>query len=826
MLYLSMFFCLWSIALNAQDVPLVYSVENTGASCTGPVLPAPADLPSVIRLPNPFEFSNGQSFVNTLNEWSCRRNEIKLEIENYEIGFRPARPANITATFTPDSVYYTRELDWSTIDWSDPEWYLHLTDENYTNVEHIANFLSVTIVENGKTLTLSSTINIPAGTGPFPAVIGISGATGSLPASLFENCIQINYDPSQVATDGSANTGAFYNMYGIQAGHYSAWSWGVSRLIDGLELVQSQMNVDLAHIGITGCSRYGKLALFGGAFDERIALTIAQEPGGGGAAAWRVSESIGNVEKIDNTDYSWFMPSMRDNFKGKTDRLPHDHHELVAMIAPRAVLVLGNATIDWLADPSGYVSCMAAREVWKKFGVEDRMGFDFTGGHDHCNAPASQTDAADKFIKRFLYSDNTANTEILTSPYQDVNYQFWIKDWANVTEPTVVQQNFWYEPETTACGTLGSNFVIESDANASGGKYVTAGSGLSSVNEAPDANGQLKITFDTENHGEFYVALRANCPNSNSNTFWAKIDNDDFELYDYLDTYGQWQWVPLITGRPLPKGTHTFTIAYAEAGTKLDRILITNDPAAIPVSGFGGAETDCMPPQKYVKLDFENGNINGWSKLNPGAGIDITQEDKHGGNYALKMVNGSATSAWSVQVTTPDIEIHSGHIYTVTFWVRAVGGGGRGRISTAGNGALGGTYWNDFEVGNEWQQITHTNLLANGSSVKLAFDMGYIADKTYYIDDIIFNDMDMEDIVGIKPVNADWTGKIYSSGKGKIDVIAPANSEVQIVDLLGRKIGMRTVSGSSLQFSVQPAGIYVVSVKISGHTYTQKVIAR
>ncbi|MDR0864883.1 MAG: carbohydrate binding domain-containing protein [Candidatus Symbiothrix sp.] len=805
--------------------PLVYSVENTGANCTAPALPAPADLPSIIRLPNPFEFSNGQSVVNTLNDWSCRRNEIKLEIENYEIGFRPTRPANIAATFTPDSVYYTQELDWSTIDFTDPEWYLKLTDDNYTNVEHKANFLSVTIVENGKTLTLSSEVNIPAGTGPFPAVIGISGATGSLPASLFANCIQINYNPGQVAVDGQANTGAFYEMYGIQAGHYSAWSWGVSRLIDGLELVQSQMKIDLAHIAITGCSRYGKLALFGGAFDERIALTIAQEPGGGGAAAWRVSESIGNVEKIDNTDYSWFLPAMRDNFKGKVDRLPHDHHELIAMIAPRAVLILGNATIDWLADPSGYVSSVAAREVWKKFGVEDRMGWDFTGGHDHCAAPASQTEAAGEFIKRFLYNDNTANTEILTSPFQDVDYQFWIKDWANVTQPTVPQQNLFYEPETTACGTLGSDFVIESDANASGGKYVTAGSGLSSLTEAPGANGQIRITFDTENNGEAYVILRANCAN-NSNAFWAKIDDDEFVLYDYLDTYGQWQWVPLIANRPLPKGTHILTIAYAKAGAKLDRILITNDPAAIPTSGFGGAENDCQPPQKYIKLDFENGNINDWSKLNPGAGIDITQEDKHEGSYALKMVNGSSTSAWSVQVTTPDVEIHSGHTYTVTFWVRAVGGGGKGRISTAGNGALGGTYWSDFEVGSDWQQITYTNLVANGSTVKLAFDMGYVADKAYYIDDIIFDDTDMTDNVGIKPVYVDWTGKIYSSEKGKIDVLAPNHSEVQIMDLLGRKIGKSIVSDSSLQFSVHPAGVYIVSIKSNGRSYTQKVIVK
>ena len=51
-------------------------------------------------------------------------------------------------------------------------------------------------------------------------------------------------------------------------------------------------------MAISGCSFAGKMALFAGAFDERIALTIAQEPGGGGVNAWRVSETLENVETL------------------------------------------------------------------------------------------------------------------------------------------------------------------------------------------------------------------------------------------------------------------------------------------------------------------------------------------------------------------------------------------------------------------------------------------------------------------------------------------------------------------------------------------------
>lgn len=110
-------------------------------------------------------------------------------------------------------------------------------------------------------------------------------------------------------------------------------------------------------------------ALWAGALDERIALTIAQEPGGGGAAAWRVSEYIGHVETLGNTAKEWFKESMWDFAGEKTVYLPTDHHELCTLVCPRALLVLGNTDYEWLADESGYISSAAALEVWKKFGI-------------------------------------------------------------------------------------------------------------------------------------------------------------------------------------------------------------------------------------------------------------------------------------------------------------------------------------------------------------------------------------------------------------------------------------------------------------------------
>src|SRR5574344_727766 len=141
----------------------------------------------------------------------------------------------------------------------------------------------------------------------------------------------------------------------------------LSCLIDGLEMLGPEVTkIDTRHIGVTGCSYAGKMALFCGAFDERVALTIAQEPGGGGAAAWRVSRAHTRdypkedaCEDLDKTDYNWFMKSLKETYgQDNTFYLPYDHHELAALCCPRALLMLGNPDYRWLADGSGYISMM------------------------------------------------------------------------------------------------------------------------------------------------------------------------------------------------------------------------------------------------------------------------------------------------------------------------------------------------------------------------------------------------------------------------------------------------------------------------------------
>ena len=191
----------------------------------------------------------------------------------------------------------------------------------------------------------------------------------------------------------------------------------MSRIIDGLEKIP-ETKIDLKHLAVTGCSFAGKIALFSGAFDERIALTIAQESGGGGYTGWRVTETLdGKRETLRNAQGApWYMQYLHQ-FDSAVTKLPYDHHELMAMVAPRALFVTGNPDYEWLADESGYVASKAAYEVYKALGIPDRFGFSIVAGYQHCIVPDSQIPEIEAFVDKFLLGDTTANTNIATSPY-------------------------------------------------------------------------------------------------------------------------------------------------------------------------------------------------------------------------------------------------------------------------------------------------------------------------------------------------------------------------------------------------------------------------
>lgn len=367
-------------------------------------------MPNVCRaqrmesLPNPLKWEKKAGEVKTISEWNERREEISRLIQEHEIGVIPkVKREQIKARMDNDTLF-------------------------------------VTVTVGKESLTLSSHIEYPkTGTAPYPLLIGSSRI--SLPDTLTHSrpMALMNYRERQVngysqfRGDTCRTNYGFVRLYPelIDNGAYSMWAWGFQRLIDGLELLGPEVTkIDTKHIGVTGCSYAGKMALFCGAFDPRVALVIAQEPGGGGAAAWRVSHTIEGVEDLDRTDYHWFKESLKEQFHGDSVyQLPYDHHELCALVCPRAFLMLGNTDYKWLADESGYVSVNAAKKVWDRLGISDKMGYSINGNHPHCQLPPEQFPEVLAFIDRYLFEKPVSTKGIYKAEKFEgkVDLSKWIK---------------------------------------------------------------------------------------------------------------------------------------------------------------------------------------------------------------------------------------------------------------------------------------------------------------------------------------------------------------------------------------------------------------
>jgi hypothetical protein len=375
-------------------MPLVYDTENTGASCAKPMNPAFSALTPVANLPDPFLMSNGAR-ITSRAQWQCRRAEIASQIQDWGSGPKGAPPSTLTAS--------------------------------YANGK-----LNVVVTQAGTSITLGAAIATPSGAGPFPLMIGMNTPTGSLPSDLFTSrgIATMTFDSSQLVPNSFSVTrgaGAYFTIYPDKnTGAMIEWAWGVSRLIDGLEKTATEHKLDLKHIGVTGCSFQGKMALYAGAFDERIALVIPEESGGGGEASWRVMATQTGTEDLEAAQgTAWYAQNLLQFKNADAPKLQYDQHELVAMVAPRAILVVENTAIARLGSEAGYVSMKAAAEVYKALGVPDRIGYTQAAASAHCSFPSSQAPDVAAFVDKFLLGKTSANTAIAKSAY-NTDMKKWI----------------------------------------------------------------------------------------------------------------------------------------------------------------------------------------------------------------------------------------------------------------------------------------------------------------------------------------------------------------------------------------------------------------
>ncbi|KAJ0337049.1 4-O-methyl-glucuronoyl methylesterase [Colletotrichum chrysophilum] len=348
-------------------------------------------------LPDPFTFQDG-SKVTTKADWSCRQAEISSQLQRLELGTLPPKPQSVTASYS-------------------------------------GNKLTINVSDGGKSISFAVTISKPSGNS-VPAIIAYGAASIPVPSTV--GTITFNNDEIAQQQGGSSRgKGKFYDLYGSghSAGALMAWSWAVSRIIDALELTPS-VGIDPTRLGVTGCSRNGKGAFVAGAFDSRIALTLPQESGAGGAGCWRIADwqnrngfTVQDAKQIV-TENPWFSPSFKQ-YTSNVNQLPFDHHMLAGLIAPRPVYIMENPDYEWLGTMSTYGCMGGARKKWQALGSLDTFGYSQIGNHAHCSFPSSQQSELTAFINKFLLKQSGGSTSVYRTDqtYNNFNVDSW-SPWA------------------------------------------------------------------------------------------------------------------------------------------------------------------------------------------------------------------------------------------------------------------------------------------------------------------------------------------------------------------------------------------------------------
>jgi len=324
-------------------------------------LPPDFDLmPSNSFLPDPLVRLEGSRGVRiaTPEEWVQQRKVLRAQFEHWVYGRMPPSPDNLRATVTGarrEGGVTVREVRLE-------------FGPDHRGILHLHIF-------------------IPDGRGPFPVFLTNQPRNHGwiYPAIRrgYVACLYDATDPIFGPTDDSDKFIDLYPEYDFAC--IARWAWSAMRAVDYLSMLPE---VDPKKIGITGHSRNGKQALLAAAFDERIGAVIASSGTTGESLPWRYCGldywGTGSIESITGGPHNthWFHPRLRF-FAGREDKLPVDQNQLLALVAPRPLLMY-SAYSEHEGNSFGYEQAYrSALSVYRLLGKEENLQLHLRAGeHD------------------------------------------------------------------------------------------------------------------------------------------------------------------------------------------------------------------------------------------------------------------------------------------------------------------------------------------------------------------------------------------------------------------------------------------------------------
>src|SRR5260370_3077631 len=385
--------CLTFLSLRLQSALLVTCCAMRGQTAAAPaavVAGIPANYEEsaagTYTLPDPLVLANGKSVRNAKTWYQKRRPEIVRLFEENQYGRSPGRPAGMSfevfdkgtpaldgkAVRRPVKVYFSGNKRGPKMDLL-----LYLPAKAQKPAPLLLNL----------SFSANSTTVDDPGIKPgeiwgrdkkrVPAAGGRS--FGKLNAAPF---LDAGYGVATVYYGDIDPDFAEGLPYGVRAlylkpgqtepapdewGSIAAWAWGLSRALDYLE---TDKGVDAKRVAILGVSRLGKTVMWAGARDTRFALVIASCSGEGGAAISRrdYGETVAHLTAPSR--YPYQFAANYGKFAEHVDRMPVDANMLVALMAPRPVLLQTGDTDLW-SDPKGeFLAAVAAGPVFRLLGKQ------------------------------------------------------------------------------------------------------------------------------------------------------------------------------------------------------------------------------------------------------------------------------------------------------------------------------------------------------------------------------------------------------------------------------------------------------------------------
>ena len=172
--------------------------------------------------------------------------------------------------------------------------------------------------------------------------------------------------------------------------------------------------------------------------------------------------------------------------------------------------------------------------------------------------------------------------------------------------PDFEDPGVWLDVE---CGTVGANWVLSQDENASNGLYAATAEGQQLLEGASgDPANQIVLQFTAPQTATYTLFGRVLVPSADDDSFYIRMDDGEWVLWNSITGGADWTWDDVHDQNPdspvtypLDSGAHTLYVEYREDGAQLDKFYLS--PGTTPPTDIGSASSLCEATSVFSAVE-------------------------------------------------------------------------------------------------------------------------------------------------------------------------------------------------------------------------------